>query len=94
MPAHNGLDGLRSLVSTVEGNAADVVVQNVSLDNAVEQVATDEAKLAVNGCSGTLDEGPFFTGIVRQGRIGVLEEGDGNCSTWSANETLFFDDVV
>lgn len=77
--AHDRLDSLGGLVGVVERNGADVVVQNVGLDDTVEQVATDEAKLTINGCSGALDKGPLLAGVVRQGRVGVLEEGDSDC---------------
>lgn len=51
--AHDGLDGLSSLVSVVERNGRDVVVKDVGLDDTVEKVATNEAELAVNGGSGS-----------------------------------------
>ena len=76
--AHDGLDGLGSLVGLVEGDAADVVVEDVSLNNAVEQVSADEAHLTVNGGCGAANKVPLVGGVVRQGRIGVLEEGDGD----------------
>lgn len=83
--AHDRLDGLGGLVGVVEGNGADVVVQNVGLDDTVQQVAADEAKLTVNGCSGALDKGPLFAGVVGQGRVGVLEEGDSDCERKSVS---------
>lgn len=75
---HNGLDGLGSLVGVVEGDGADVVVQDVGLDDAVQQVTADEAELAVDGCGGALDKAPLLAGVVGQRRVGVLEEGDGD----------------
>lgn len=78
MLAHDGLNGLGGLVRVVEGDAADVVVEDMSLDDAVEKVAADEAHLTVNGSSGTTDEVPLVVGVVGKGRVGVLEEGDGN----------------
>lgn len=80
MLAHDGLDGLGSLVSVVEGNGADVVVQNVRLDDAVQELAANEAHLAVDGGSGATNEVPLLVGVVRQSRVGVLKEGDGNCA--------------
>lgn len=76
--AHDGLDGLSSLVSVVERNGRDVVVEDVGLDDTVEKVATNEAELAVNGGSGSTSEGPGVGIVVRKRGIGVLEEGDGN----------------
>lgn len=76
--AHDRLDGLGGLVGVVEGDGADIVVQDVSLDNAVQQVAADESELAVDGRSGALDKGPLLAGVVGQGWVGVLQEGDGD----------------
>ena len=76
--AHDGLDGLGGLVGVVEGDGADVVVQHVGLDDAVEEVAPDEAELAVDGCSGAADEVPDLGVVVGEGGVGVLEEGDGD----------------
>lgn len=76
--AHDGLDGLGGLVGVVEGDGADVVVQDVCLDDAVQQVAADESELAINGRGGALDKGPLLACVVGQGRVGVLQEGDGN----------------
>jgi len=75
---HDGLDGLSSLISVVEGDGRDVVVEDVGLDDAVEEVATDEAKLAVDGGSGSTSEGPGVGIVVGERGVGVLEEGDGN----------------
>lgn len=79
--AHDGSNGIRGLVGIVKGNGADVVVQDMSLDNSVQQVTTDEAHLAINGGSGATDKVPLVTRVVRQGGIGVLEEGDGDYIT-------------
>ena len=76
--AHDGLDGLGGLISVVEGNGANVVVEDVGLDDAVQDVTADEAHITVDGSSGTTDKVPLVTGVVGQGRVGVLEEGDGN----------------
>lgn len=76
--AHDRLDGLGGLVRVVEGDAADVVVEDMSLDDAVEKVAADEAHLTINGSSSTTDEVPLVVGVVGKGRVGVLEESDGN----------------
>lgn len=77
--AHDALDGIAGLVGVVEGDVADVVVQHVGLDDTVEDVAADEAKVAVNGSGSTAGKVPHFGLVVREGGIGVLEEGNGNC---------------
>lgn len=56
------------------------VVNNVVLDNAVEDVATNEAKLAVDGGSSALNESPFLGLVVRGLRVSVVEVRDGNCN--------------
>lgn len=61
---HDSLDGLGSFVGVVEGDGADVVVQDVSLDNAVEEVRTDWPKIAVDCCGGATSEGPGVAGVV------------------------------
>jgi len=53
------------------------------LDNAVEKLATNEAKLAVDGCGGTTGKGPCLGIVVRQGGVGVLQEGNCNYSSVS-----------
>lgn len=78
MAAHDRLDGLAGLVGVVEGNQADVVVQNVSLDDTVEKVTADEAEFTVNSRSGATGEIPGGRLVVRERRVGVLEESDGN----------------
>jgi hypothetical protein len=49
MRPHDLLDRLAGLVSVVERDAGRVVVQDVVLDDAVEERATYEAEVAVNG---------------------------------------------
>lgn len=79
MLAHDRLDGLGGFVGVVEGNSADVVVEDVGLNDAVEELAADETEFAVNGCGGAAGEVPGLASIVGEGRVGVLEEGDGDC---------------
>lgn len=76
MVPHHGLDRLSRLVRMVEGDGADVVVEHVRLDDAVEELAANEAEFAVDGCGRAARVGPGCGGVVREGRVGVLEEGD------------------
>lgn len=78
MLAHDTLDGFRGLISVVEGNGGDVVVENMGLDDAMEESTSDEAKLAVNSSSSSTSVGPGLCVVVRQGGVGVLQEGNGN----------------
>ena len=77
--SHDALDGLAGLIGVVEGDVADVVVQHVGLDDTVEDVAADEAKVTVNGGSSATGEVPHFRLVVRKGGVSVLEEGNGDC---------------
>lgn len=80
MAAHDGLDRLGRFVGVVEWDGRDVVVEDVGFDDAVHQGAADESEFAIDGCGGATSEVPGITGVVRQRRVGVLEESDGNCS--------------
>ena len=77
--SHNRLNSFRSFVGVVEWDGGDVVVKDVGLDDAVKDVAADEAKFAVDGGGGAADVGPGLAGVVGQGGVGVLEEGDRDC---------------
>lgn len=76
--AHDFLDGLGGFLGVVERDGADVVVQHVRLDDAVQKVPTDEAKFTVDRGSGTAGEGPRFVGVVREAGVGVLQVRDGH----------------
>lgn len=78
--AHNLLDGLARFVGVVERDSADVVVQNMCLNDTVEELAANEAKFAVNGGSSTASEVPNLRLVVRESRVGVLKVGNGNCN--------------
>lgn len=78
MAAHDWLDGLGGLVGMVEGDGADVVVEDVSFNDTMEELATDETELTVDGCSGTTNVVPALTRIVRKRWVGVLEVSNGN----------------
>lgn len=62
----------------VKGNGTDVVVENVSFDDAVKESAANESKFSVDGCSGPSNVVPAASGVVGQSWVGVLEEGDSN----------------
>ena len=78
MLAHHWLDGFSSLIGVVERDGGDVMVQDVSLDDAVEQLTADEAELAIDGRCGAAGKVPGRAVVVRERRVGVLEVGDGN----------------
>lgn len=78
MAAHNGLDGFRCLVGVVEWNGANVVVENVSFDNTVKEMAADETEFAIDGCSGSSNIIPGLAIIMRKTGISVLKVSDGH----------------
>jgi hypothetical protein len=67
-----------SFITARDENLREHVVNNVVLDNAVEDVATDETKFAVNSGSSSLDEGPVLGFVVRCVRVSVVEICDGD----------------
>lgn len=64
------------------------MVHDVRLDDAVEEVAADEAKVAVDGREGALDEGPVLSVEVGDVGVRVVEVGDGDYRTRSALAAL------
>ena len=60
------------------GDLREQMVDNVGVDDAVEEVAADEAKVAVNRGQGALDEGPAVGLEVVDLRVSVVQVGDGN----------------
>lgn len=48
------------------------------LNDAVEQVASNKAKLSVDSGQGALDKGPVLGRIVRHLHVSVVEIGDGD----------------
>lgn len=79
MLTHDRLDGFAGLVGIVEWDGADVVVEDVRLDDAVEELAADEAEFAVDGCGGATCKSPSFRSVVRERGIGVLQVGNCDC---------------
>ena len=79
MTSHDGFDCLRSLVSVVEGDGRDVVMEHVSLDNPMHKRATDKTKFAVNRSRGAPSVTPCLCCVVRKSRVGVLQEGYSDC---------------
>lgn len=76
--SHDLFDCLSSLVGVVERDCADVVVEHVSLDNAVKKLTTNEAKLAIDCCSCATNEVPALAAVVWKSGVGVLEICNGD----------------
>jgi hypothetical protein len=92
--AHDGLDGLAGLVGVVEGDVADIVVQDVGLDDAVEDVTADEAEVTVDGGSGAAGKAPHLGLVVGEGGVGVLQEGNGDCKEEDISEIDTFGNLT
>lgn len=61
------------------------MVDDVSVDDAMEEVAADEAKVTIDSGEGALDEGPALGLEVRHLGVGVVEVGDGNCGVTASD---------
>jgi hypothetical protein len=56
------------------------VVDDVVLDDAVEEVTANEAKLPVDRGEGALNEGPAARLVVRDLKVSMVQVGDGHCN--------------
>lgn len=56
----------------------EYVVDDVVISNVVHQMLATEAEIAVNGCSGTLQESPGLRFVLGDVGVGVVEVGDGD----------------
>jgi len=74
--AHYVLDRLSRFIRIVKWNCADIVMKNMSLDDPVEEIATNEAKFTIDGGSCAPREVPSLWFVMGQTRIGVLEIGN------------------
>ena len=88
MATHNRLNGFGSFVSVVEWNGGYVVVQDVGLNYPVEQRATDESELAVDGGCGAAGKGPRLGSVMRDRGIGVLQVRDRDFLMQSVNVSV------
>lgn len=55
------------------------MVQDVSLDDAVEKLTSNKAKFAVDGCGGSTYVVPAAAGVMGKSRVSVLKESDCHC---------------
>ena len=78
MVPHDLLDGRCGLVGVIEGNGGHVVMEDMGLDDSVEDMTADEAKLSVDRGRGSTRISPRLRLVMRKRRVGVLEEGDGH----------------
>lgn len=76
MLTKNLLDGFGTLAAIVEGNTRHKVVQNMSLNNVMEDVLANEAKVTINSGSGTTGKVPLSNIVVRKSRVRVLQVSD------------------
>jgi len=76
--AHDLLDGLAGFIGVVEGDGADIVVEDMGLDDSVENVTADETEVTVDGGSGATGKVPHLRLVVGERGIRVLEVSDGH----------------
>ena len=61
---HHWFNSVGSLVSVVERNSANIVMQDMSLDDAVEKVPADKSELTINSRCSTACEVPTLGLVV------------------------------
>ena len=77
--AHNGLDSFSGFIGMIERNRGYVVMEDMGLDYTVEKRSTYKSKFTVYCRCGSSSESPGFIVVMRDGWIGVLKVGNGNC---------------
>lgn len=73
MLPHDWLDSFGCLVRMVERNGGNIVMKDVSFNDAVQELTTDEAKFAINSGSSTTNVVPSFGRVMGQRWVGVLK---------------------
>ena len=68
------------MINVQEPDSREKVVDDVVLDDAVEKVTANEAKLPVDRGEGALNEGPAARLVVRDLEVSVVQVGDGHCN--------------
>lgn len=64
----------------VKWDGRDVVMKDVSFDDAMEELSADEAEFSINRSRGTASEVPGIAGVMWEGWIGVLEVSNRHCA--------------
>ncbi len=80
MLTHDRFDGFGRLVGVVKRDRGHVVMQDMGFDNPMQELAADEAEFPVDGSCCAAGEIPSLGLIVRQRRVGMLEERDHDCA--------------
>ena len=62
----------------VKRDGGNEMVKDMGLNDAMHEVAADEAKLTINRGGGSADKRPSLVSVVRKRGIGVLKKGDGH----------------
>jgi hypothetical protein len=76
MLAHDFANRSRRFFGVIERDRGYEMVQDVRADDRVEEVRVDEAKVAVDGGGGAEEECVYVGRVMREGGVGMLEEGD------------------
>ncbi|KAH3677501.1 hypothetical protein OGATHE_000975 [Ogataea polymorpha] len=74
MLAEHLLDGVGGISRVVEWNTGNVVVENVSFDDVMENMLSYEAELSIDGGSSPLGKVPLRIVVMRKSRVCVLKE--------------------
>ena len=72
MYSHHTLDSVRGLFCVVEWDSRCVVMEDVTLSRAMEEIPSDKSEVSVHRRSAATKEGPSVTRIVWQRRVGML----------------------
>ena len=84
MSAHYHFDGFRGFLGVIKWDDRDVMVEDVSFDDAMEQRTTYESEITVNGCCSSCSKSPGTGSIMCNGRVRVLQIRDCNFRIGSA----------
>lgn len=76
MLSHDWLDSLSGFICMVEVDSRYKMVYNMSFDDAMEKKAAYEAEFPIDSCGGATGKSPSLSSVMRNGRIGMLEEGN------------------
>ena len=79
MFAHDHFDSSCSLLSVIEWDDGDVVVENVGLNDAVEQGTTDEAEVTINSRCSARSKSPCLRSVMGDRRVCMLQIRNSNC---------------
>jgi hypothetical protein len=72
----------------IERDSRHEMVADVGPDDVMEEVGVNEAEVAVDCGGGAAGEGPGAVAVMREGAVGVLEEGDCDYGVMKISKTI------